>query len=212
MDIVMLAAGTSSRMGKVNKMLLDIDGRPMVCASCIKALEYLESLDEKSSLIVVTGYRSTAVLKALKPCMSFIKKTDRKLGLKIIKNSLYRDGQFSSVKTGLAEVEDGKNFFISLADMPRVDCRNYEALANELGSYDVVRPFFENQPGHPVLFSAKMKPLILAKDNSWSVSRILKTCVEKDKIKELPVSDSSWVFDIDTKEDFISRNSEPDTV
>ena len=42
MTIIMLAAGTSSRMGKENKMLLPYKGMPLVTHCCMQALEFLE--------------------------------------------------------------------------------------------------------------------------------------------------------------------------
>ena len=72
MDIVMLAAGTSSRMGKTNKMILPYKGIPLVTYCCLRALEFLQghSLEsgESCRLIVVTGYRRPSVNKALEPC------------------------------------------------------------------------------------------------------------------------------------------------
>ena len=79
MDIIMLAAGTSSRMGRTNKMLLPYNGMSMVCHCCLQALEFLqkhsEENGEKCTLIVVTGYRSASIRKAIAPCRAFIGKT-----------------------------------------------------------------------------------------------------------------------------------------
>lgn len=193
MTIVMLAAGTSSRMGKVNKLLAPIDGVPMITLCCMNALEYLATLKEKSKLIVVTGYRSLSSFRALKPCMKFVENTDAGIQMMIVKNSNYRKGQFVSAKTGVKEVDSESDFFISLADMPMVKKENYAFLASELGTYDAVRPVFDNTVGHPVLISHSMRDAVLKASDKSSMKEVL----SKGKIKELPYSDSSCIFDCD---------------
>lgn len=197
MTVVMLAAGTSSRMGKINKLLLPVNGTTLICSCCLEALKYLSAKKEKSKLIVVIGYRSQSSLKALKPCMDFIEKTSSSVQMIVVKNSGYRKGQFSSAKVGVKNVEDGEEFFISLADMPKVKAENYEALEKSLKGHDAVRPFVNKIPGHPVLLSSTMREKVLSKPNDFSVSRILSDC----KIKELSFTDSSWIKDLDTVSD-----------
>ena len=184
MDIVMLAAGTSSRMGRTNKMLLPYNGMPLVAHCCLQALRFLESHSAESGescrLIVVTGYRRQSVEKALEPCKAFIGGTDAALEMIVVNNPDYRKGQFSSTKVGVAQVSDGSAFYISLADMPLVSPSHYAALVPLLGNHDAVRPFCEKDgdrvPGHPVLHADKLKETILQCPKDYSVSRILKDC------------------------------------
>ena len=207
MYIVMLAAGTSSRMGRQNKMLLPYCGIPMVTHCCMQALSFLERHSEQTgetcTLVVVTGYRRLSVEKALKPCRDFIGKTGAKLEMIVVKNPDYRKGQFTSAKTGVAQIEDGSPFFISLADMPLIGAENYEKLVPLLGNHDAVRPFLQNGedkvPGHPVLHSSGLKERILQCPDDWTVSRILRQC---DVVEPL-FADSSWVKDIDIPEDYV---------
>jgi len=197
MNIIMLAAGTSSRMGKTNKMLIPIDGIPMVACCCINALRYLESLNEKSRLIVVTGYRRLSLHKALAPCREFIEKTSSNLEMIEVFNPNFRKGQFSSTKTGVSNVPDCEPFFISLADMPQIRPENYCQISNHKSNADAIRPFSENRPGHPVLLSASMKERILSSPDNLSVSRVLEGC----NVEVLIVSGPSWVADIDSPQD-----------
>ena len=119
MDIIMLAAGTSSRMGRENKMLLEYDKVPLVTHCCLQALQFLAdfslSNNETGTLVVVTGYRRRSVEKALAPCKLFVEDTDAPIRMLIVNNPNYRNGQFTSTKVGVKEVAEGSAFFISLA-------------------------------------------------------------------------------------------------
>ena len=204
----MLAAGTSSRMGKENKMLLPFEGLPMVTHCCMQALAFLEQYsvenNESCTLIVVTGYRRRSVEKALGPCRLLVEKTDAPIRLLIINNADYRNGQFSSTKVGTAEVSEGSPFFISLADMPLITAYHYRKLVPLLGNHDAVRPFCENKedkvPGHPVLHAYRLKDTILKCPDSWTVSRILKS----SDAFEPSFDDPAWSRDIDSIQDYES--------
>ncbi len=206
MDIVMLAAGTSSRMGRTNKMLLEYKGTSLVSHCCLVALKYLEKHSKESNLscrlIVVTGYRRRSVEKALLPCKQFIEKTDAPLEMLIINNGDYRKGQFSSTKVGVAQVQDATAFFISLADMPLITERHYETLSPLLADNDAVRPFSKAAeglvPGHPVLHAPWLKKKITECPDDYSVSRILKGC----KVAKPEFDDRSWALDIDEMSDY----------
>lgn len=201
MTIIMLAAGTSSRMGSKNKMLLPYRESPMVTHCCMQALDFLSSYSRRTDtacrLIVVTGYRRQSVEKALKPCKTFIEATDARLEMLIVKNPDYRNGQFSSAKTGVRQTEDCDLFFISLADMPLITAGHYERLVPLLSGHDAVRPFYEKDgkriPGHPVLHAPGLKEVILKYPDNCSVSSILRSF----DVDEPSFDDSSWSTDID---------------
>ena len=211
MDIVMLAAGTSSRMGSTNKMLLPYEGIPMVTHCCMQALGFLASYSEQTDttcrLIVVTGYRRQSVEKVLLPCKEFIEKTNARLEMLIVNNPDYRKGQFSSTKVGVSQVEDGQDFFISLADMPLVSAGHYAALVPLLQGHDAVRPFSESNgqriPGHPVLHASILKDAMLKCPDTYKVSIFLN---EYD-VFEPSFDDPTWTQDIDIIQDYelISR-------
>ena len=206
MDIIMLAAGTSSRMGKKNKTLLPYNGMPLVAHCCLQALDFLQQYssetDESCTLIVVTGYKRRSVEKALESCKVFVEKTSSPIRLLIVNNADYRKGQFSSTKVGTAEVSENSPFFISLADMPLVTAEHYRKLVPLLGDHDAVRPFYENKedkvPGHPVLHAFSLKEKLLKCPDSWTVSKVLKV----SDTFEPSFDDPSWVQDIDKPQDY----------
>lgn len=206
MDIIMLAAGTSSRMGRENKMLLEYDKVPLVTHCCIQALQFLAdfslSNNETGTLIVVTGYRRRSVEKALAPCKLFVEDTDAPIRMLIVNNPNYRNGQFTSTKVGVKEVSEGSAFFISLADMPLISSEHYAKLVPMLQGHDAVRPFFNNNedrvPGHPVLHSFNLKEKIIQYPDNWTVSKILKSY----DVSEPLFDDPSWSQDIDLPQDY----------
>lgn len=208
MDIIMLAAGTSSRMGKENKMLLPYNGVSLVTHCCLEALRFLERYSSENnqscSLVVVTGYKRRSVEKALEPCKLLVEKTSSPIKLLIVNNRNYRNGQFSSTKVGTAEVSEGSAFFIALADMPLIKAEHYRNLVPLLGDHDAVRPFHESNgdkvPGHPVLHAFRLKEKLLNCPDSWTVSRILKS----SDVIEPSFDDPSWARDIDSIQDYDS--------
>ena len=197
MNIVLLAAGTSSRMGKTNKLLLPCNNLTMVANSSLEALKFLESQKQEGRLIVVTGYRHLQTQKALKPCIDYVEQTASPIELIIVRNKDYRKGQFSSARTGVAEVEIGSPFFIQLADMPLIKAEHYTALLKHLNGHDAVRPFVKGIPGHPVLLSESIKKKILKEPDDSSVSKILKMC----NVAEVELFDTAYIKDVDTPED-----------
>lgn len=219
MTIVMLAAGTSSRMGERNKMILPYKGIPMVAHCCNEALLFLNSLKNKASrptLIIVTGYMKEKVEEALQ---TYVNAYVNELGLsqnvtiKIVHNENFEKGQYSSTVCAVSQVQDGEDFFISLADMPFISALNYKTLVPLLENYDAVRPFVQSQkealikennkekkPGHPVLLSHKLKKAIVENPNIGSVNRLLKNY----NIREVLFNDTSWTFDVDTPDVYAS--------
>lgn len=199
MTIVMLAAGTSSRMGGSNKMLLPYRGVPMVQHCCMEALGFLESLGEGNTLVVVTGFMKDEVEKALSQCVERAEASKTRLVL--IHNDMYMEGQYSSTVCAVSKIPEGDDFFISLADMPFVSRRNYRVLLPLLEDHDLVRPFVQDEkggrnPGHPVLLSRRMKKAIEENPKAGSVNRLIKAI--KYDILEPSFNDDSWTFDVDT--------------
>lgn len=194
MTVVMLAAGTSSRMGRVNKLLLDVNGLPMVSHCCLQALQFLDTLDESSKLIVVVGYRSRSTIKALSACKDFVSNSKSRIQMVIVENKNYRQGQFSSAKAGIAEVPEDSDFILGLCDMPKLTSENFAVISKSLGKSDAVRPVVNSIPGHPVLLASFLRDVILKQPNDCSVKKVLASY----KVKELPFADSSWITDIDT--------------
>lgn len=101
---ILLAAGTSSRMGE-NKLLLELDGEPLLRRAARRALEA-----GLSPLVVVLGHEADRARRPLSglPCETVI-------------NPGFEEGITSSLHAGLDAVPDGASaLVVMLADMPYV--------------------------------------------------------------------------------------------
>jgi molybdenum cofactor cytidylyltransferase len=144
---IILAAGLSSRMGRL-KALLEIGGE--------KAIERLIEANVKAGItdiIVVLGYRSCDISKYI----------DRS-NVKYIVNEDYLSGMFSSVQKGVALLSpDTTGFMIMPVDIPLIKANTIKELTAffSQGSCDIVMPYFGDLKGHPPVISKKCIPSII---------------------------------------------------
>jgi molybdenum cofactor cytidylyltransferase len=138
-DIVLLAAGRSSRMGGPNKLLALFDGEPLVRRTASRALG-----SKAATTIVVTGHQRERVRSALGG-----------LEVKLADNPDFADGLASSLKAGIAKVApDAAGAMIVLGDMPGVSSKDLDSLIDAFrrsGGHAVVRASHQGKRGNPVL-------------------------------------------------------------
>jgi molybdenum cofactor cytidylyltransferase len=138
-DIVLLAAGRSSRMGGPNKLLALFDGEPLVRRTAGRALG-----SKAASTIVVTGHQRERVRSVLGG-----------LEVELADNPDFADGLASSLKAGIAKVApDAAGAMIVLGDMPGVSSRDLDSLIDAFrrsGGHAVVRASHQGKRGNPVL-------------------------------------------------------------
>ncbi|MBZ9864137.1 molybdopterin-binding/glycosyltransferase family 2 protein [Mesorhizobium sp. CA15] len=138
-DIVLLAAGRSSRMGGPNKLLALFDGEPLVRRTAGRALG-----SKAAATVVVTGHQRERVRSALGG-----------LGVTFVDNPDFADGLASSLKAGIAKVApDAAGAMIVLGDMPGVSSKDLDSLIDAFrraGGRSVVRASHQGKRGNPVL-------------------------------------------------------------
>ncbi|TIO10384.1 molybdopterin-binding/glycosyltransferase family 2 protein [Mesorhizobium sp.] len=138
-DVVLLAAGRSSRMGGPNKLLALFDGKPLVRRTAERALGA-----KASDTIVVTGHQRERVRAALSG-----------LDVTFADNPDFADGLSSSLKAGIARVAgDAAGAMIVLGDMPGVSSNDLDRLIDAFRKSEgrsVVRASHEGKRGNPVL-------------------------------------------------------------
>ena len=140
---ILLAAGSSRRMGAQNKLLLPIDNG----LSMIRWIAQIYLDSDIDTLIVVTGFQHEAIRKAL-------------LGLNVefVHNHDYQTGQASSVACGIESLSEQYDCaLIGLADMPFItsDLINRLIKSHELLSKPEVRitmPIIEGRRANPVIW------------------------------------------------------------
>ncbi|HEX3327669.1 MAG TPA: nucleotidyltransferase family protein, partial [Actinomycetota bacterium] len=134
---VVLAAGTSSRLGRP-KQLLELDGKPL--------LQHVIDLAAASfdEVVVVLGFEADAIEAALA----------LPLNSRVARNPDYRQGMSTSLRVGIGDLGDRiQAAAIFLGDQPRMPAELVSAVLSTWRSAGsrVARPRFGATPGHPVI-------------------------------------------------------------
>jgi molybdenum cofactor cytidylyltransferase len=183
---VLLAAGRSSRMGDTNKLIEDLDGRPIVRHAAEAALA-----SGISPVVVVTGHQQNAVRSALAG-----------LDVAITHNPDFASGLASSLRTGLAALPphlDGA--FIALGDMPNVSAADYAALIAAFSPVDqraIVVPVVGGKRGNPVLWSARYFTEMQALEGDSGARHLIGAYA--DAVAEVMRDGDATLVDVDTPE------------
>jgi len=184
---VVLAAGTSSRMGEANKLLAAIDGTPLVrrvldqvCASRV------------SSIIVVTGHQESAIHRALQGC-----------DVTFTHNGRYEDGLSTSLLCGLEKVpQSALGAIICLGDMPKLKVEHIDRLVIEFGKHKsekICVPVFDGQQGNPVVWPQKYFTEMQALTGDTGAKKLI--AHHQAHVVEIDMDDDSVTQDIDTPDD-----------
>ena len=140
---IILAAGLSKRAGPTNKLLFDIEGRPMIAKVVAQVIEVgLEPV------VVVTGHELEAITEALDG-----------FDIQHIHNFDYRKGMGSSISRGVEALEENiEGAMICLGDMPWVQNLTLKRIVGsfypEVGR-EICRPVCRGMRGNPVLFARR---------------------------------------------------------
>lgn len=183
---IVLAAGSSRRMGKKNKLLVDIGGKPMI-AHVVNRIE--ESRAAK--IIVVTGHEQTQIRQALEGS-----------NVTFIENLSHTEGMSTSIKAGLLALDpDIDGAIICLGDMPLVSARLIDTLVTEFEARDqsaICVPTYDGTRGNPVLWPASMFDEMLKIEGDMGAKPLIDA--HSARLCEVPQPDGALLFDIDTEE------------
>jgi molybdenum cofactor cytidylyltransferase len=183
---VVLAAGLSRRMGE-NKLLVEIDGRPMI-ARVVDALADAPL----SSVNVVLGHDAARVRAALAGrAVHFVECAD------------YARGLSASLRAGIAAVEGAgvDAALVCLGDMPWVSAAHVRALVDAFDAAAgraVCVPCFAGKRGNPVLWAARFFPEMQALTGDTGARELLERHAEL--VWPVEVGDAAVILDIDTHE------------
>jgi molybdenum cofactor cytidylyltransferase len=183
---VVLAAGTSSRLGRP-KQLLELGGRPLLQHAVDAAVR--AGLEE---VIVVLGHAADEVVAAVR----------MPAGAQTVVNPDYAKGQATSLRAGLRELSsDCRAALVLLGDQPSVSSEVVRAVVDAYrgGAGPVVQATYGGRPSHPVLFDRQVWPHLEAVEGDVGA-------------RDLLVDHPEWVAavevgglpppDIDTWEDY----------
>ena len=185
---VLLAAGRSERMGRNNKLLLNVDGIPLVRKSAINILN-----SNVTSITVVTGFDENKIVNALSG-----------LNVNFVKNINFREGLSSSLKAGLANITPTPSaVIICLADMPKIQPEHINQLIENfdpLKGWEICIPTNNGKRGNPVIIGSRFFPYIFETNGDFGAKQIMKQ--HSDKIVEVEIGTSDIHFDIDTQDEY----------
>ncbi len=180
---VILAAGQSSRMG-CNKLVLEIDGKPMLRHVADAAVGSLAR-----PVVAVLGGGSAGAFPALEG-----------LDVVVVRNMDFCSGMSSSIRAGIAALpETSDAALILLGDMPAISSFLIDRMTTAFDpakGRDICVATHKGQHGHPVLFARHYFPELLTLEGDVGARRI----VEKHAafVCAVEAGDDGPLVDIDT--------------
>ncbi len=183
---LVLGAGRSSRMGGPNKLLEEINGKPLIRIVTEHVLA-----SKARPVIVVTGHQREKVEAALKG-----------LPVTFVHNPHFADGLGTSLKAGIAALPpEPDGAVVCLGDMPQVDAGIIDRL---LGAFDpdsgalVVIPTIDGKRGNPVVWSRRFFPDLMAVEGDVGARHLIGRYSEA--VTEVPLTGTAALTDVDTPE------------
>ncbi|WP_435159050.1 nucleotidyltransferase family protein [Haladaptatus sp. DFWS20] len=187
----LLAAGTSSRYGDRNKLLVDIDGEPMV-----RHATGVLSESSVDGVTIIVGHEADRVRTAVGD-----------LNVEIRENNDYERGQSTSVRaaTLAARKHNADAVVVALGDMPYLSSSTIDRLiaAYATGSGDALAAAYEGRRGNPVLFDARFFDDLLALEGDIGGREIL---LHSDAAALVETGDPGVVRDVDILTDMEKTN------
>jgi len=183
---VILAAGTSTRMGAV-KQLLQVDGRPLLQHVLDKV-----RASAIGEIILVLGHAADAIRQEL----------DLEQ-INLVINGDYRQGMGSSLKVGLSAVDpQAKAAIVVLADQPFVRPATLDRLIRQHSrtGVQIVIPTYHGFRGNPVLLDRSVFPEVMGLAGDVGCRAIFGD--HDEGIVKVPVEDVGILLDIDQPGDY----------
>lgn len=203
LGLILLAAGTSSRMRGSHKLLLPLQGEPIVTRS-LRAYESIPFVQK----IVVLGHQADTVAGA-------ISRVARDPGsIQFVRNEEYQAGLRSSLQTGIRALRpEIGGVMIALADQPFVDAETVVQVAKAFlaapeetnpGSPRLFAPFSEGKRGNPVIVARSLFQEILDENGDETYDQGARFLFQKyaEAIERIEVETPAIHMDIDTPEDY----------
>lgn len=181
---LVLAAGQSRRMGAVNKLLADVDGKPMVRRSVDAVLG-----SRARPVVVVTGHEAERVRAALAG-----------LPVTFVDNPGYAEGLSTSLRRGLAALpETAQGALVCLGDMPLVESGQLDRL---IAAFDppagraICVPVWHGKRGNPVLWARRFFAEMQAVDGDVGARHLIGE--HGDSVHEVEMESDAVLIDIDS--------------
>jgi len=194
-SIVILAAGSSQRMGAKNKLLLPFKGKALFLHAVDACLD-----SAANECILVSGHESAAITKSL---------DNRKLN--IIHNPNFQTGMTGSIQIGIRNCSPNSTaYLICLSDMPFVTAndinqliRHFSRFRSEQSKPSIIMAKCAGNKSHPILFSAEFKTEILNHENPNGCKEVIQ---KNEKHVQYCSFSHDFSVDIDDEESYLKWN------
>jgi molybdenum cofactor cytidylyltransferase len=185
---IVLAGGSSKRFGADNKLLAEIDGRPLVA-------RILAAIEEGgiARVVVVTGHQPDQVAAAV-----------ARAGRRITHNARYADGIGTSIAAGIAALDgDVDGALIAQGDMPAVDAALITTLCQcfaDAGGDRIVFPVAaDGRQGNPVVWPRRLFGALRQLGGDRGGKRLIEA--DGAAVVRVAVAGEAAAIDIDTPEE-----------
>jgi molybdenum cofactor cytidylyltransferase len=179
-------------MGKTNKLLSSLNGKPMVAQSVNIAIK-----SSAIETIVVTGYQSDQVRGALS-----------EFSVNFVYNPNYKIGLSSSLKSGINAVsKNTAGALILLCDMPLVTTKTINTLIerfNDKNGKAICQPIFKGFSGNPVLWPREFFSNLTNIQGDKGARELIKQYSKSVSFVE--VNDSGIHIDFNRPDDFKTQS------
>ena len=183
---VVLAAGSSTRMGGSNKLLERVDDVPMVLTVVETALA-----SRADEVVVVTGKDRERV----EQCLAGIQ-------VRLVWNPDHVEGLSTSLRAGVSVLPSGaRAVAVCLGDMPLVRPGHIDALIRAFltdSERSIFVPTWQGKRGNPVLWTVNLLPEIGTLTGDVGVKALMSR--HPAKVREVPVDEPGVLTDVDTPE------------
>jgi molybdenum cofactor cytidylyltransferase len=183
---IILAAGRSTRMGGANKLMAELDGKPLLLHAVDAVLA-----SRARPVVVVAGNEADRVRATL---------ADR--AVELVDNPDFASGLSASLACGLRALpEDVDGAAVLLGDMPRIGTSTVDRLIvafNPPEGRAICVPTFGGKRGNPVLWARRFFAEIEALAGDVGAKHLIGDYA--DLVCEVPMPDDAVLVDIDTPE------------
>jgi len=174
---IVLAGGSSTR-AKTNKLLLEVDRKPLISHTIDTISPFVDKV------IVVTGKYHNELSNVITNC-------------EIVFNSNHEKGMFSSVLAGINRAL-GNDVLLIPGDITNVSSSTMKVLLS--GTKDIRIPSFKGKTGHPVYISKEFVKLLSNEPIDYKLCDFITK--HNNDVEIIEVNDSFINFDVDTLEDY----------
>ncbi|MDX1647310.1 MAG: nucleotidyltransferase family protein [Longimicrobiales bacterium] len=180
---LILAGGASSRMGRENKLLAELEGQTMVERVAAVALA-----SRADPVLVVLGHGYMDVRPRLPDDVG------------VVENPAHASGLASSLVAGVRALpEEVDGCVVMLGDMPFVRPDDVDALIAAFDADAACVPLVGGRRGNPVLWPRTFFDDILELKGDHGARRIFES--RDAPVVDVPLENPGLLFDVDTRED-----------